>query len=139
MLRHVGVASARAQSSLQLCVTSTCLLWKYRQCRTARVSTDLPALKLMIVDMAHGNGLVELVARLGPQTTTGLAILVAYIALCRSLRYRRRDQKHAEYPYKTREDFKKMTAEHAWEITKYVQGLEFPWTSGKALAFALFK
>jgi hypothetical protein len=93
----------------------------------------------MIVDMAHGNGLVELVSRLGPQTTTGLAILVAYIALCRSLRYRRRDQKHAEYPYKTREDFKKMTAEHAWEITKYVQGLEFPWTSGKALAFALFK
>ncbi|KAJ4361160.1 hypothetical protein N0V95_002129 [Ascochyta clinopodiicola] len=42
-------------------------------------------------------------------------------------------------PYKVREDFRKMTAEDAWQITKYVQSLEFPWLSKKALSFALFK
>ncbi|KAH7085848.1 hypothetical protein BKA63DRAFT_529405 [Paraphoma chrysanthemicola] len=77
--------------------------------------------------------------KLGPRTTTGIAIFVAYVALCRGLRYLRRDWRHAQAPYKTREDFKKMTAEDAWEIVRYVQGTEFPFTSGKALAFALFK
>ena len=76
---------------------------------------------------------------LGPRTTAGLAVLVTYIALCRGLRYMRRDRKHAQYPYKTREDFRKMTAEDAFEIVRYVQGLEFPFLAEKALAFALFK
>lgn len=61
------------------------------------------------------------------------------MALCRALRYLRRDRKHAQLPYKTREDFKTMTAEDAWQITRYIQSLEFPWMSGKSLAFALFK
>jgi hypothetical protein len=76
---------------------------------------------------------------LGPRTTAGLAILVAWVALCRGLRFVRREEKHALFPYKTREDFKEMTTEDAFEIVRYVQGLEFPFLSGKALAFALFK
>lgn len=32
-----------------------------------------------------------------------------------------------------------MTTEHAWEITRYVMTLEFPFMSEKALQFALFK
>jgi hypothetical protein len=71
--------------------------------------------------------------------STGVAVLVAYISLCRGLRYWRRDKKHAEYPYKTREDFKNMTAEDAFQIMQYVQSLEFPLISAKALGFALFK
>ncbi|KAJ4367692.1 hypothetical protein N0V83_007277 [Neocucurbitaria cava] len=77
--------------------------------------------------------------KLGSRATTGLGVLVCYIALCRGLRYLRRDTKHTQLPYKTREDFMKMTAEDAWEIVRYVQSLEFPWMTGKALSFALFK
>jgi hypothetical protein len=81
----------------------------------------------------------KVTSKLSPRTTTGLAIFVAYVALCRGLRYARRDWRHAQAPYKTREDFRKMTAEDAWGIVRYVLGTEFPFTSGKALAFALFK
>lgn len=71
--------------------------------------------------------------------TACLAVFVTYIAPCRSLRYVRRTKKHAQFPYKTREDLKKMTAEDAWEIVRYVQGLETSWSAGQALGFALFK
>ncbi|KAF2131317.1 hypothetical protein P153DRAFT_355128 [Dothidotthia symphoricarpi CBS 119687] len=81
----------------------------------------------------------QTVGKLGFRATTCLGALVCYVALCRGLRYLRRDRKHAQLPYKTREDFQKMTAEDAWQIIRYVQSLEFPWMSGKALAFALFK
>jgi hypothetical protein len=73
------------------------------------------------------------------RTTTALAVFVAYVSLCRALRFLRRDRKHAQSPYKTREDFKKMTAEDAFQIVNYVQGREFPFISSKALSFALFK
>jgi hypothetical protein len=76
---------------------------------------------------------------LGSRAATGLAVFVVWVSLCRGLRFVRRDRKHAQSPYKTREDYKKMTAEDAFQIVNYVQGLEFPFTSGKALAFALFK
>jgi hypothetical protein len=76
---------------------------------------------------------------LGSRVTTGLAISVAYVTLCRGLRFLRRDRKHAQSPYKSRDDFKKMTAEDAFQIVDYIQGREFPWISTKALAFALFK
>lgn len=76
---------------------------------------------------------------LGPRVTTSLAVAVAYVAVCRSLRFRRRNYRAAQLPYKTREDFKNMTAEDAWTIVKYITALEFPWISVKALAFALFK
>ncbi|KAF2182243.1 hypothetical protein K469DRAFT_637108 [Zopfia rhizophila CBS 207.26] len=71
--------------------------------------------------------------------TVGFVALSSYLLLCRGLRYLRRDGKHAQYPYKSREDFSKMTAQHAFEITKYTISLEFPFTIEKALQFALFR
>jgi hypothetical protein len=76
---------------------------------------------------------------LGPRATTGLAVLAGYLLLIRKIRHLRRDRKHAEFPYKTREDFSKMTGEDAWAIVKYCMSLEFPFMSEKALSFALFK
>lgn len=76
---------------------------------------------------------------LTPRTTVAVGVLMSYIALCRGLRYLRRDTRHASYPYKTREDYKKMTGEHAHEIVHYIQALEFPWILAKAFSFALFK
>lgn len=81
----------------------------------------------------------QITQSLGSTTATGLAVFVGYATLCRSLRYLRKNQKHAQTPYKTREDFKNMTAEDAFQIAKYVQTLEFPFTTVKALSFALFK
>jgi hypothetical protein len=81
----------------------------------------------------------QITESLGSKTATGVAVLVAYVTLCRTLRFWRRDTKHAQSPYQTRDDFRKMTAEDAFEIVKYVQGQEFPFTSAKALGFALFK
>lgn len=68
-----------------------------------------------------------------------VGLITCYVAMCRGLRYLRRDTEQSQRAYKSREDFQKMTAEDAWEIVKYVQGLEFPWISKKALSFALFK
>jgi hypothetical protein len=81
----------------------------------------------------------QLTQRLGQRGTTALAVVSAYMLMCRGLRYLRRDRKHAQYPYKTRADYSKMTAQHAWEITKYVMSLEFPLMTEKALQFALFR
>lgn len=81
----------------------------------------------------------QLTKRLGQRGTTALAAVSAYMLMCRGLRYLRRDRKHAQYPYKTRGDYSKMTAQHAWEITKYVMSLEFPLMTEKALQFALFR
>ena len=77
--------------------------------------------------------------QLGPLATTVFGSLTGYVALCTALRYQRRDKKHAEMPYKTREDFKNMTGDDAWLILKYIISLEFPFLSEKALSFALFK
>ncbi|KAF2746394.1 hypothetical protein M011DRAFT_425006 [Sporormia fimetaria CBS 119925] len=82
---------------------------------------------------------MELSALIGARGATGLALLAVYVTVCRVLRFRRRNKKHAEYPYKTREDFSKMTATHAWEIYRYVASLEFPFLHEKALQFALFR
>lgn len=68
-----------------------------------------------------------------------LLSLVGYVYLCRILRYRRLHQKEALYPYKTREDYAKMTAQHAYEIQRYLFSIEFPFTTRKALEFALFR
>jgi hypothetical protein len=75
----------------------------------------------------------------GPRALTGFAVLTGYLLFIRKLRYLRRDRKHAEYPYRTREDFSRMTADHAQEIVRYCMALEFPYLSEKALSFALFK
>ncbi|KAJ8117597.1 hypothetical protein OPT61_g1236 [Boeremia exigua] len=72
-----------------------------------------------------------------------IALIVAaaagYVALCRLLRYARRNKEHSRRPYQTREDFKKMTGEDAWQIVNYVQSCEFPWSTRMALSFALFR
>ncbi|KAF2735235.1 hypothetical protein EJ04DRAFT_492074 [Polyplosphaeria fusca] len=76
---------------------------------------------------------------LGTRTVIAVTAISAYVLLCRSLRYRRRDQKHAQYPYKTRADMAKMTSQHAFEIVKYIYSLEYPFLVTKSLEFALFK
>ncbi|KAJ4380564.1 hypothetical protein N0V86_003923 [Didymella sp. IMI 355093] len=76
---------------------------------------------------------------LSSRAAIAVAVIAGYVALCRGLRYRRRDSEEARRPYETREDFQKMTAEEAWDIIRYVQSCEFPWTAKKALSFALFK
>jgi hypothetical protein len=83
--------------------------------------------------------LVGLTDILSSPAAIAVAVVAGYITLCRSLRYSRRDSEQAKRPYKTREDFKKMTAEEAWDIIRIVQSCEFPWISKKALSFALFK
>jgi hypothetical protein len=64
---------------------------------------------------------------------------IGYLFLCSFLRNRRNYQKHAQYPYKSRASFARMTNQHAYEIQKYLYTLEFPFTTEKALQFALFK
>ena len=76
---------------------------------------------------------------LASRTSTTLTVLAIYVAACRGMRFLRRDKKHAQYPYKTREDFSKMTAEDAWDINRDVMTLEVPFTTEKALQFALFR
>lgn len=83
--------------------------------------------------------MVPIIIQLDSWVPTSLGVLISYIAVCKALRYLRRDKRHAQMPYRSREDFRKMTAEDAWQIIRYIQGLEFPFTSQKALAFALFK
>jgi len=85
------------------------------------------------------DALVWLKDILSSRAAIAVATIAGYIALCWSLRYSRRDSEQARRPYKTREDFKMMTAEEAWDIIILVQSCEFPWISKKALSFALFK
>ncbi|KAK8240368.1 hypothetical protein HDK90DRAFT_548539 [Phyllosticta capitalensis] len=73
-----------------------------------------------------------------PRSTAGGAI-VCYILLCHALRFRRTNKKLASYPYRTRADYRNMTTQHAFEIQKYLFELEFPFTTNKALEFALFR
>jgi len=63
----------------------------------------------------------------------------AYITLCQLLRYRTRDAIQSKYPYKTRQSFKSMTTQHAFEIQKAIFATEFPFMTEKALQFALFR
>lgn len=105
----------------------------------SKLTEELPNLLFTQANNAFSKIAEELPKILDTRTKTACAVLAAYVAICRGLRYRRMKQKHAQYPYKTREDYSKMTAEDAWEITKYVTSLEFPFFSEKALQFALFR
>jgi len=67
-----------------------------------------------------------------------LAVL-AYLVLCRLLRYAWMNRKHAQYAYKNRASFAKMTMTDAQDIQWYLYQLEFPFTTQKALEFALFR
>ncbi|KAF2019087.1 hypothetical protein BU24DRAFT_112336 [Aaosphaeria arxii CBS 175.79] len=75
----------------------------------------------------------------GKHTLAVLGASVSYVIVCNALRYRRRNQKHAQSPYKTRDDYSKMTTDDAWAIMKYILSLEFPLLSETALQFALFR
>src|SRR2546430_8033284 len=67
-----------------------------------------------------------------------LAVL-AYLLLCRLLRYAWMSRKHAQYRYNDRASFAKMTMTDAQDIQWYLYQLEFPFTTQKALEFALFR
>lgn len=49
------------------------------------------------------------------------------------------NRKHAQYPYKDRASFAKMTMADAQDIQWYLYQVEFPFTTQKALEFALFR
>lgn len=68
-----------------------------------------------------------------------LLTVLAYLVLCRLLRFTWMYWKHAQYPYKDRASFAKMTMTDAQDIQWYLYQLEFPFTTQKALEFALFR
>jgi hypothetical protein len=74
-----------------------------------------------------------------PTWKLGLGAGLAYLALVRALRYRKRDSVARKYPYKTRKDFKNMTADDAQAIVRLVFETEFPFLAEKSLQFALFR
>lgn len=65
--------------------------------------------------------------------------LAGYLLLCRLLRYRALRQIQDRFPTDTRDDLKQMTTKDAWEIQRWLFATEFPFTSEKALSFALFR
>lgn len=94
--------------------------------------------------MSLSNTTEELLKLIGSKlfiskTSTTLTVLALYVAACRGMRFLRRDKMQAQYPYKTREGFSKMTVGDAWQINWDVMTLEFPFTMEKALQFALFR
>ena len=74
-----------------------------------------------------------------PVWKLGLGAGLSYLALVRLLRYRKRDSVARKFPYKTRADFKNMTADDAQAIVKLVFEVEFPFLAEKSLQFALFR
>jgi len=86
---------------------------------------------------------ISISRRLGPISNMSWSFvalsIASYVLLCHFLRFQRVRQKRAVYPYKTRDSFARMTAQHAYEIQQYVFETEFPFTAKKALQFALFR
>jgi hypothetical protein len=74
-----------------------------------------------------------------PAWKLGLGAGLSYLALVRLLRYQRQRSLARKYPYKTRADFAKMTANDAQAIMRRLFECEFPFTGEKALQFALFR
>jgi len=74
-----------------------------------------------------------------PAWKLGLGAGLGYLALVRLLRYRKRNQIARKFPYKSRADFKNMTADEAQVIFKMVFETEFPFLAEKSLQFALFR
>ena len=69
-----------------------------------------------MASVTFSNALIGLDAVLSPQVAITVAVVAGYVALCRALRYAKRDKEHAQRPYNSRDDFKKMSAEEAWQI-----------------------
>lgn len=73
-------------------------------------------------------------------TTRGFfTLLIAYMVLCRSLRYRRRDAMHRKFDFPDRASLSKMTTDQAYEIMKYVSELEFPKLYSLSVHFGIFQ
>ncbi|KAL2354122.1 hypothetical protein BJ546DRAFT_95749 [Cryomyces antarcticus] len=62
-----------------------------------------------------------------------------YLVCIQWLRFERVSRMRTEYPYKSRASLKKMTTDEAFKIQLCLMELEFPFTTEKALQFALFR
>jgi hypothetical protein len=65
--------------------------------------------------------------------------LIGYMALVRSLRYRRESALRRKYKYHDRASLSHMTTEEAQQILRTLAGLEFPMIHLLSLEFGLFK
>jgi hypothetical protein len=68
-----------------------------------------------------------------------LIALIGYMALVRSLRYRRESALRRKYKYHDRASLSRMTTEEAQQILRTLAGLEFPMIHRLSLEFGLFK
>lgn len=74
------------------------------------------------------------------RSKSGAAILLlGYLALVRSLRYRREASMRKKFNFPNRASMARMTNDEAQEIIKYVAGYEMPHMQILGLEFALFK
>lgn len=73
----------------------------------------------------------------------GLAVavlwMVIHVIVQQRLRYARMRYLMRKYPFKTRESYRFMTDQQAFEIQKAILQLEFPFMALKSLQFALFR
>ncbi|KAI9771737.1 MAG: hypothetical protein M1839_002751 [Geoglossum umbratile] len=75
-----------------------------------------------------------------PSTITIMStIALAYLSTVRLLRHKRMRDMQRKFGYTTRESLARMTLDDAWAIQVQLSTLEFPWTYGIAVFFALFK
>lgn len=68
-----------------------------------------------------------------------LLLAIGYVMAVSMLRFSRRDNMQAQFGYSDRESLAKMPVETAQKIQHSLFTLEFPFTTQKALEFALFK
>ncbi|GAB7350864.1 hypothetical protein MBLNU459_g1388t1 [Dothideomycetes sp. NU459] len=66
-------------------------------------------------------------------------ILIIYVFAANALRFRRMKQKHRDFNYPNRDSLASMTVDDAQKIQLYLLKFEFPFTTEKALQFALFR
>lgn len=90
-------------------------------------------------DTAGMRDTVVSIAEAYPKLAIAGSALLCYTLLCRALRYQRVRRMRSKYPYKTRDDMAHMTGEEAFEIQRDLMEAEFPFTTNKALQFALFR
>lgn len=65
--------------------------------------------------------------------------MVIHVIVQQRLRYARMRYLMRKYPFKTRESYRFMTDQQAFEIQKAILQLEFPFMALKSLQFALFR
>lgn len=68
-----------------------------------------------------------------------ILLMVIHIIVQQRLRYARMRYLMRKYPFKTRESYRFMTDQQAFEIQKAILQLEFPFMALKSLQFALFR